>query len=108
MGLVISLPLFGSEESSAVSCAVALTVAAKPIHIAHSVDAATRIEVLNLTDREQCITKPRGFSYRVVRRSGSEVALNANSEGDGVLVLELVDRRRLGSRRTQGSRARHL
>src|SRR5436190_15684862 len=58
MGLVISLPLFGSEESSAVSCAVALTVAAKPIHIAHSVDAAARIEVLNLTDREQCITKP--------------------------------------------------
>src|SRR5258705_5530041 len=34
-------------------------------------------------------------------RSGSEVTLNANVERDGVLVLELVGGRRLGSRRRQ-------
>src|SRR5205085_6561868 len=39
-----------------------------------------------------------------VRRSGSEVALNADVERDGVLVLELVDRARLRSARTTGNR----
>src|SRR5712664_448093 len=57
--------------------------------------------------------KPRqfpagGFAWRLVRRSGSEVTLSANVEGHGVLVLVLVDGRRLGSRRGQDSRTSEL
>src|SRR5712664_475252 len=49
-----------------------------------------------------------GFAWRLVRRSGSEVTLSANVEGHGVLVLELVDSRGLGSRRAQDSRTSEL
>src|SRR5712664_536923 len=57
--------------------------------------------------------KPRqfpagGFAWRLVRRSGSEVTLSANVEGHGVLVLVLIDGRRLGSRRGQDSRTSEL
>src|SRR3981189_1645738 len=50
----------------------------------------------------------RGFSWRRIRRSGSEVALNANVQADSGLVLELVDSNRLRSRRGEGSRTREL
>src|SRR5712671_2372421 len=43
----------------------------------------------------------RRFSWSVVRRSGSEVALNADVQSHSVLVLELVGGDRLRSRRRQ-------
>src|SRR6202011_2869153 len=50
----------------------------------------------------------RGLSWRFVRRSGSEVALNAKLELYRVLVLELVDGRRLGSRRAESGNTGEL
>src|SRR6266481_894030 len=43
----------------------------------------------------------RRFSWSVVRRSGSEIALNADVQSHSVLVLELVGGDRLRSRRRQ-------
>src|SRR5258705_7718759 len=53
-----------------------------------------------LVKRKPPAVSRRRFSWRsVVRRSGSEVALNADVQSHGVLVLDLVDRCRLRSRR---------
>src|SRR5712664_2994928 len=49
-----------------------------------------------------------GFAWRLVRRSGSEVTLSANVEGHGVLVLILVEGRRLGSHWSQSGGAGEL
>src|SRR4030095_9847551 len=51
---------------------------------------------------------PAGGSVESVRRSRSEVALSANVQEDGALVLELVHGGRLRSRGRQGGSAREL
>src|SRR5258705_6746307 len=57
---------------------------------------------LRLIKRKPPAVSRGRFSWRsVVRRSGSEVALNANVQSHRVLVLELVDLDRLRSRRRQ-------
>src|SRR6185295_10263410 len=51
---------------------------------------------------------PAGGSLESVRRSGSEVALSANVQEDGALVLELIQSRRLRSGSSEVRAARHL
>src|SRR5438105_7392477 len=57
--------------------------------------------------------KPRqfpagGFPWRAVRRSGSEVALNADVQADSILVLVFVQSGGLRSRRSLEGRAGEL
>jgi hypothetical protein len=55
---------------------------------------------IHANKKPRTVSRP-GLSYPSVRRWRSEVTLSANVERDRVLVLELVDRARLRSRRCQ-------